>query len=556
MRYLILITLSALSLLAPVSSFCSTSQLTFKADKRYVVFPIKSAAPQSKVAVLTADKKEYTDFKVRIVSDSAEYLMPYDISDLSGRTITLASSDGVDLSGVYLSDTIPGESSMYREKYRPQYHYSAKRGWINDPNGLVYSDGEYHLFYQYNPVDPDWGNLNWGHAVSKDLVHWRELPIAIRMGEDGEIYSGSAVVDYNNDSGLAKDGIPPMLAFYTLQVVRSPIYDHDGQMQCLAYSYDNGRTFEKYEGNPIVDTRMKGDTWHNRDPKVFYYAPGQHWVMALHEKDGHSFYTSHNLIDWEYQSHLPGFWECPELFELEVDGNPDNRKWVLTGASGTYMIGDFDGKQFIPGSGKHLYASGYMYAAQTFNQMPDNRRVQIGWSSIRKPGMPFTGQMMLPVELTLTDTKDGPRLRAMPVKEVETLLKPVFKASDISMEEANKLLADKVKSTERLLVRAKMRMTHPTNAGLNVDGSNVLNYDLNFNKINDVHYFPQDIGSMSLEFDMYLDAMSVETFFDNGLYCEIKERPELKTEGSLQFWSNEPMSIDKLEVYEISSIWE
>lgn len=553
-RSVIIFAFSVLSIVLSIVCLAEETAIRLRVDKRYVIFPISSSSPQ-KMVTISSDGKEYTGFKVRIAMDSVEYLMPYDLSDLVGKQIQITASDNTDLSSVSFSDTIPGESSIYKEKYRPQYHFSAKRGWINDPNGLVYHDGEYHLFYQYNPVDPDWGNLNWGHAVSYDLLHWRELPMAIRMGEDGEIYSGSAVMDYENVSGLSKDGISPMLAFYTLQVVQSPIYDHDGQMQCLAYSYDNGRTFTKYEGNPLVDTRMKDGTWHNRDPKVFYYAPGEHWVMALHEKDGHSFYTSNNLIDWEYQSHVSGFWECPELFELEIDGNPKNKKWVLTGASGTYMIGDFDGKVFTPTSGKHYNVTGYQYAAQTFNQLPDNRRVQIGWASIRKPGMPFTGQMLLPVELSLTETKDGPRLKAMPVKEVQTLLSPIFTASDLTMDEANSLLSEKVKSTDRIMVRAKMRMSHPTNAGLEVDGQRVLNYDLNFNKINDVHYFPQEIGSLTLDFDMYLDAMSIETFFDNGLYCEIMERPEKKIENKLQFWTLEPLHIESLEVYDVSSIW-
>lgn len=523
--------------------------------KQYLVFPISEKAVNTHVALFNG-KTELTDFNLRLAADSADYLIPFDISEWNNEKLTLKSDVDLSKYSIYQSDTIPGQASLYKERYRPQYHFSAKRGWINDPNGLVYHDGEYHLFYQYNPVGVEWGNMNWGHAVSRDLIHWEELPIALRMGPDGEIYSGSAVMDYDNVAGLGKPGEPAMLAFYTLQAVNSRQYDRDGQMQCLAYSLDNGRTWTKYAGNPIVDTRMKDGSWHNRDPKVFKHNESGKWVMVLHEKDGQSIYNSDDLINWEFQSHVPGFWECPELFELAIDGDENNKKWVLTGASGTYMLGSFDGKTFVPESGKHYYLTGYQYAAQTYNNQPDDRRIQIGWASIRKPGMPFTGEMLLPMELSLTRTKDGPRLKALPIAELDDICRPILKAQNLTMEEANALLAEKVKDTDKLRVKAKIRMTHPTNAGVMLDGEKVLNYDLNFSKINSTHYFPQEIGDLSLTFDMWIDAMSIETFFDGGLYCEIAERPEISDGESLKFWSLEPMTLDFLEVYDVQSIWE
>lgn len=542
-----------------IASLAMTAQhvradVSIKATKPYLILPIAEKSENIHIAIFDGNK-EVTDFNLRLATDSIEYLMPFDLTEWKGRTLTLKSD--VDLTDykIYLSDTIPGENLLYSERFRPQFHFSTKRGWINDPNGLVYHDGEYHLFYQYNPVGIEWGNMNWGHAVSHDLIHWEELPIALRMGPDGEIYSGSAIIDQDNVTGLSPSGRPVMLAFYTLQAVNSRQYDRDGQMQCLAYSNDNGRTWTKYEGNPIVDTRMKDGSWHNRDPKVFRHDESGTWVMLVHEKDGQSIYNSDNLLDWTFQSHVPGFWECPELFELPVDNNPDNKIWVLTGASGTYMIGDFDGKQFVPESGKHYYVTGYQYAAQTYNNTPDGRRIQIGWASIRKPGMPFTGEMLLPVELSLTETKDGIRLKAYPIEEIHTICTPILNASDLTMEEANKLLAEKIKQTGRLRIKAKMRMTHPTNAGLVLDGEKILDYDLNFNKINSVHYFPQLIGDLSLTFDMFIDAMSIETFFDDGLYVEIAERPITNQTKKVEFWSLEPLVIESLEVYEVESIW-
>lgn len=545
---------SAIIILGSSVSISAKADMDFDASKRYMVFPISETSPLTHVAIFEGDR-ELTYFNIKLAADSADYLMPFDISEWAGKTLTLKGNDDLSKFGIILSDSIPGASKLYKERYRPRYHFTTKRGWINDPNGLVYHDGEYHLFYQYNPVGVEWGNMNWGHAVSKDLIHWEELPIALRMGPDGEIYSGSAVMDYDNISGLGKEDKPAMLAFYTLQAVNSREYDRDGQMQCLAYSTDDGRTWEKYSGNPIIDTRMKNGTWHNRDPKVFYHDDSGKWIMVVHEKDGHSIYNSDNLIDWAYQSHVPGFWECPELFMLPVDGANDKNKWVLSGASGTYMIGNFDGKEFIPESGKHYYATGYLYAPQTYNNTPDGRRIQIGWASIRKPGMPFTGEMLLPVELSLTETKDGPRLKANPLPELDKICRPILEAKELSMDEANSLISEKIKSTDGIRIKTKMRMTHPTNAGLFIDGKKVLDYDLNFNKINSTHYFPQEIGDLSLSFDMWIDAMSIETFFDDGLYVEIAERPDAETKNTIKFWSLEPLVIESLEIFEVDSIW-
>ena len=232
--------------------------------------------------------------------------------------------------------------------------------------------------------------MSWGHAVSKDLIHWEELSVVMVPDKLGSIFSGTAVIDYNNTSGFGKDGIPPMVAIYT-------VHSADNERQCIAYSLDKGRTFTKYEGNPVIDSKAKWNIKDLRDPKVFWYQPAKSWVMVLFERDGNSIYTSANLKDWNYESHTTGFWECPQFFELAVDGNKNNKKWVMYGASGTYMIGKFDGKVFTPETGKYYYGNGALYAAQTFDNIPasDGRRIQIGWGRIQQPGMPFNSMMLI-----------------------------------------------------------------------------------------------------------------------------------------------------------------
>src|SRR5690606_24985461 len=240
-----------------------------------------------------------------------------------GKTLTLEvdeAGDGLrDLDLVDAAPTFPGQESVYSERYRPQVTFSSRRGWHNDPNGLIYYNGEYHLFYQHNPYGVEWGNMHWGHAVSTDLVHWRELPDALYSPDhDHMAFSGSAVVDTANTSGLSRNGVDPLLAFYT----------RTGVGENLAISYDNGLTFEEYPGNPVVSHE-------GRDPKVIWYEPGKHWVMVVWD-EGHtrrsslgehvryqvSFYSSPDLKNWTYESGLPGFFECPELFEIEVEGQP------------------------------------------------------------------------------------------------------------------------------------------------------------------------------------------------------------------------------------------
>lgn len=535
-------------ILTTAMSGVTGAEITMKVTGKYLNIPVSHDVERKR---LTIESKgmEPLPVDVRVAPGEAEYWVFKDISELQGKNLKITYPD--DMKGIdkiYQADTLHDNIVIYHEQNRPQYHFTTRRGWINDPNGLVYLDGEYHLFYQHNPYERDWGNMHWGHAVSHDMLHWKELPTALHPDSMGTIFSGSAIIDYHNTSGFGQKGKPAMVAAYTID-------NHDRQMQGIAYSLDNGRTFIKHKGNPVIDTKEIWESKDTRDPKLLRYA--DHWVMVLNERNGHSFYTSTNLRDWTYKSHITGFWECPDLFELPVNGDENNKLWVLYGASGTYMLGHFDGERFTPLSGKHKYAGGSIYAAQTISNIPesDGRRIQIGWARIGHPGMPFNGMMLLPTELTLRSTKDGVRMVSYPVKEVEKLCTPAGKWSDLTQpeaEEAMKPFSDR----DRLRLRATIELSHATDASICLSGQKLVNYDLNGTTINGWHYSPQDPTSMEITADIFIDRTSVEVFVDGGLFSYSMERhlPEGEREG-FRFHGNR-VKIKSLEVFDMASVWE
>ncbi|MDR2466101.1 MAG: 2,6-beta-D-fructofuranosidase [Prevotellaceae bacterium] len=500
-----------------------------KITGRYLNIPV-AARDERALMRFAVDGQPEREFRVRLASAAPDYHVFCDLSALRGKTLEISfAGNPAGLDAIRQSDEIAGADSMYRESNRPRFHFTARRGWTNDPNGLVFHDGEYHLFYQHNPYEREWENMHWGHAVSRDLMHWEELPLALSPDEHGTIFSGSAVIDRDNTAGFGSNA---MIALYTAD---SP----EKQVQCLAYSRDKGRTWTKYSGNPVLDTRARWNSKDTRDPKVFRYESGNHWVMVLNERDGHSVYTSSDLKQWTYQSHTTGFWECPDLFELPVDGDASRSKWVMYGASGTYMIGTFDGKQFTPESGKHYYTAGSLYAAQTFANIPpaDGRRIQIGWGRIEQPGMPFNMMMLLPTELSLKTTRNGIRLFSVPARETELVFGTVAaSARNISAADADALMS-RFGDSACLRIKTTLKLSHATSAGIDLDGRRILDCDLNFNLINGVFYSPDEMTSMEISADIILDKTSVEVFIDNGAYsCSMPRSP--RNGSGFAFWGN------------------
>jgi fructan beta-fructosidase len=523
--------------------------LSIPISAKYLNLPVSQQAERSKMR-FEAEGKSPLELVIRLAPLKPDYWVFLDVSEYKGKILRISydgSPDG--LQKIYQDNVIAGADTLYSEKNRPQIHFTSRRGWNNDPNGLVYFEGEYHMFYQHNPLEREWENMSWGHAVSRDLIHWEELPVVLYPDSLGAIFSGTAVIDYNNTSGFGKDGNPPVVIY----TANSP----DNERQCIAYSLDKGRNFIKFTGNPVIDSKSKWNSTDLRDPKVFWYEPDKDWVMVLFERDGNSIYTSDNLKEWKYQSHTSGFWECPQFFELKVNGNDNAKKWVMYGASGTYMTGSFDGKKFKPENGKYYYGNGSLYAAQTFDNIPasDGRRIQIGWGRIQQPGMPFNQMMLLPTELTLRTTKEGIRLFNSPVKEVEML-----QGKEYSMEAGDvqnaALLLNQFRDSSALRIKATIGLSHATDAGITLNGQQIFRYDMNFNLINGLFYSPEDMTSMEISADIIIDKTSVEVFIDGGAFSYALERkPEQNNTDGLKFFGNR-ITVKSLKVYPLHSIWK
>lgn len=520
--------------------------LSIKVHSRYLNIPISHKIDRKQLTV-TAKGEDTLSVVVRIADETPDYWVFKDVGRYKGKELELSYEGSKKaLENIVQSDSIFGASAMYKERNRPQFHFTARRGWINDPNGLIFHDGLYHLYYQHNPYEREWENMTWGHATSSDLVHWIEHDDVLFPDRLGTMYSGSAVFDGQNTSGFGTKKCPPFVYAYTAD--RS-----DREVQCIAYSLDGGMTLKKYEGNPVIDSYDKWQSHDTRDPRLFWYEPGKHWVMVLNERDGHSIYSSANLKDWTYESHVTGFWECPDLFELPVDGNPGNTRWVMLGASNTYMIGSFDGKTFKPEGGKYRFCSGSIYAAQTFSHTPDGRRIQIGWGRVSHPDMPFNGMMLLPTELMLKTTNEGVRLISKPVSEVQSLMQNVLSSEGVLNADAANRLLESLGYKDGLHLSFTLRLNHRTSAGLSLAGRNILDYDSNFNTINGQYYSPQDPTSMDLTADIYIDRTCVEVFIDEGLYSYSMEWRERKPEG-LRFWGTN-IAVSGLKVDCVKSIW-
>jgi len=557
-----------------ISPSLNAQELIFKINKKYINIPVAHKMDEAlcifgiKTNVMTVsieDEPYRGPFAIRVAPDTAKYWVFYDVSKFQGKTVKITYIGNPNgLRNIYQSDEINGQDSLYKETKRPQLHFTSRRGYNNDPNGLIYLDGEYHLFYQHNPWERMWGNWVWGHAVSKDLIHWEELPPAIFPDELGQPYSGTATIDYNNTAGFNKGNTPAMLLFYTSD-------DHTRGLQSMAYSLDRGRTFTKFKGNPLLDSRPR---WNNsrdtRDPHVFWHEESKKWIMVLFEVDGFSIYTSNNLKEWEYESHNVGLAECPQLYELPVDGNMKNTKWVMNGARGLYMIGTFDGKKFIPEVGP-LYYGTRNFAAQTFANVPksDGRRIQMAWGQIEQPNMPFNQQMLIPTELTLHKTKNGIRLFNYPVKEFDKLQTNEYSWNSLTPEKASEVL-HQYNNSDCLRIKLTFKISEATNFGMNLFGQSLFKYEMANGLINGFYYenIPENRKDMEITADIIIDKTSVEVFVYGGAYCYNMQRtPDLKNNEGFHFWGNTAweesnpvrgkyLEIKNMKVYNMKSIWK
>ena len=522
-------------------------------NQRYLLLPVEEVMPDVRVSMIV-NNKEVNVADVRLAVNRVDYFVPLDLSDYAGKNILLkfklGSNDPIrgKLSAVCckemkLSDTF---DTGNREKFRPTYHFSPLYGWMNDPNGMVYKDGEYHLFYQHNPYGSKWGNMHWGHAISKDLINWEHRPDAITPDALGTIFSGSAVVDTDNTAGF---GAGAIVAIYT--------QNSDRQVQSIAYSTDNGRSFTKYENNPVLTS----DARDFRDPKVFWHKETQRWIMLLAVGQEMQIFSSSNLKDWAFESSFGegqgahgGVWECPDLFELPVDGT-NEKKWVLLcnlnpggpfgGSATQYFVGTFNGKEFVnesPSKTKWMDWGKDHYATVTWSDAPDNRRIAIAWMSNWQyandvPTSQYRSPNSVPRDLSLFTVDGETYLQSAPSPEL-------LKLRDISKKRSFKVngtrtIKDMIAGNEGAYeIELTIENQHADVIGFrlyNDKGEEVdMQYDMKEKKFlmdrrksGEVGFnenFPMltwttiESGKDELKLRLFVDKSSVEAFGDGGRF--------------------------------------
>ena len=522
-------------------------------NQRYLLLPVEEVMPDVRVSMIV-NNKEVNVADVRLAVNRVDYFVPLDLSDYAGKNILLkfklGSNDPIrgKLSAVCckemkLSDTF---DTGNREKFRPTYHFSPLYGWMNDPNGMVYKDGEYHLFYQHNPYGSKWGNMHWGHAISKDLINWEHRPDAITPDALGTIFSGSAVVDTDNTAGF---GAGAIVAIYT--------QNSDRQVQSIAYSTDNGRSFTKYENNPVLTS----DARDFRDPKVFWHKETQRWIMLLAVGQEMQIFSSSNLKDWAFESSFGegqgahgGVWECPDLFELPVDGT-NEKKWVLLcnlnpggpfgGSATQYFVGTFNGKEFAnesPSQTKWMDWGKDHYATVTWSDAPDNRRIAIAWMSNWQyandvPTSQYRSPNSVPRDLSLFTVDGETYLQSAPSPEL-------LKLRDISKKRSFKVngtrtIKDMIAGNEGAYeIELTIENQYADVIGFrlyNDKGEEVdMQYDMKEKKFSmdrrksgDVGFnenFPMltwtaiESGKDELKLRLFVDKSSVEAFVDGGRF--------------------------------------
>ncbi len=418
---------------------------------RFLLLPVQDDAPEAKVGVISGNTRVGELANVRLARERVDYYVPFSLEAFMGKDVKIdvlgMPQGSLCWKELKLSDTF---DMANREKYRPLYHHTPAYGWMNDPNGMFYKDGVWHLYFQHNPYGSTWGNLSWGHSTSTDLVHWQYEGDPVMPDAWGLIFSGSSVVDTDNTAGFGPGAI---VAFYTS--AKSTPWG-DAQMQSIAYSTDGGKTFTKYAGNPIL-TSTERDF---RDPKVFWYAPGKHWVMMLAVGQQMQIFSSKNLKEWKHESDFGlkqgahgGVWECPDLVELPVEGTKEKR-WVLIcnlnpggpfgGSATQYFVGTFDGKKFtnqFPTKTKWMDYGKDHYATVTFSNAPDGRCVALGWMSNWQyaavvPTKQYRSANTIARDLTLYRQGGDLLLKSAPSKEIEAARKDMKSLKKFNVSDA------------------------------------------------------------------------------------------------------------------------
>jgi fructan beta-fructosidase len=517
----------------------------------YLNFPVENGKRKRGLRIYV-DGHAYREFKVELAEKKTDVWTFFDVSELTGRQIELRLLDSdmgepAGFAKIYNDERIAEHEQLYKEKLRPQFHFTTRRGWINDENGLVYYKGKYHLFYQHNPFGINWGNMHWGHTISDDLVHWKEQKIALYQQSFRDMaFSGTAIIDTRNESGFKTGVEDPMLLFFT----------STGRGECIAYSNDAGKTFTEYSGNPVVEHE-------GRDPKVFWYEPRKKWVMVVYDvKDGErgfAFYDSQDLKSWRPTSWLGGFFECPDIFELAVQGRDSLKKWVIHGADGRYLLGKFDGAGFMPDSQEKIAMDHgrNFYAVYTYSNIPpqDGRTVQLAWMRGGKyPDMPFNQQLTFPCRVSLRSTAEGLRLCRQPVREIERLRTKRHAWDSLVLKPGENLLEGI--NGELFDIQAEIEPGRAEEVGFRIRGVNVV-YRPGSQTVRCLGQDgPLKMKDGRIKLRLLIDRTSVELFGNDGLLsmssCMLGADDNRTLEA---FCTGGPAKVPTLTVWRLKSIW-
>lgn len=531
---------------------CEQNIVSLDVTEDYLLLPIQDDAPEGKICVVKDNEQKGTLMNVRLARERVDSYVPFALSAYKGQHISIEIQGGPETALCWKELKLSGSFDMVnKESFRPVYHHTPAYGWMNDPNGMFYKDGVYHLYFQYNPYGSVWGNMHWGHSTSTDLMHWKFEGCAIVPDAWGAIFSGSCVVDHENTAGFGKEAV---VAFYTS--AKSTPWG-DIQMQSMAYSLDNGKTFTKYEGNPILTSSEKDF----RDPKVFWYAPGKHWIMILAVGQHMEIYSSVNLKEWKKESEFGamqgahgGVWECPDLVEIPVEGTRE-KKWVLIcnlnpggpfgGSAAQYFVGSFDGKKFVnesPTQTKWMDWGKDNYATVTWNNAPDGRCIALGWMSNWQyannvPTRQYRSANTLARDLTLYREGQELYLKSTPSSEVKKargkkVSIPSFKVSE--KHEMVNLFEEKQEAYEVEIVIQNAGASKIAFCLLNDKGEKVsMYYDLNRKQFvmdrseSGTVDFSKDFPAVTvapvnvdkeLTLRLFVDRSSIEAFGEDGKF--------------------------------------
>ena len=518
--------------------------------KKYLVFKVNLNAKMKRVDFMMGEERVLY-FNMKLDDFDPDYKVYINVEKYIGKEIEFNVTPETEFS-VEESDEYIVEGA-YKEPYRPQIHFAPYFGWNNDPNGLVYFNGTYHLFYQHNPCEPNWENMSWGHATSADLIHWEEKDVALYPDEFGTMFSGSAIIDTKNLLKKKVSDIPTIVLYYT-----AASQEHTKVKeftQCMAYSTDGGKTFTKYENNPVIK-HIVGD---NRDPKIVWCPELECYLLALFlDGEEYAIFKTDDLVNFKewFRFNTPEENECPDIFRIKADDG--KYKWVFIGAHDVYITGEIINGNFVPdGSFKKLH-NGAWYASQTYSDVPDDRRIRIEW--MRTGGFidkNYSQHMGIPTEITLKNIDNEYYLASNPVKELDSYIKSEDKYENFRIEANSK--SKIYVGTDPILISIDSAYSNSGKLNLKVFGNDI-KFDLGLNEA----YIGQIKNKISkekekLDIKILIDRSSIEVFMDGGIYT-ITNAGTFHSSALMdrnmpyiEFESDEAIAFENLKIYTYKS---